>query len=406
MASLRNPVRDRVAVVGVGTTRYTRAAEGVTPQALAVEAAMNAVRDAGLAREDIDGLCIAGALGRTANVQYLQEGLGVPQLRWWANLAVGSIASFSFIESVNAVFSGACTTALVVHSSTRTAFNSASVARGDPFRAREAAQGGPRVMTPLGQSQYYAPYRNATSGYAGFMNRYMVEYGATREQFGRLAINMRANAMRNEHAIMRKPLGMDEYLASRYIREPMCMLDMDIPVDGADAFVVTTVERARDLAKKPVLVHAETQGQAEHPEDDQAISLRRHGQQIVCETLWSKSELGLGDVDLLFLYDGYSVLTMNWLENLGYCKPGEGGPFVESNWNKAEDRIMIDGRIPVNTHGGSLSEGATQGAGHLREAVVQLRGEAGTRQVAGCKVALAALGGFFFNSTALVLRVD
>ena len=405
MAGIRNPLRDKVAIVGVGTTRYSRRNDGITGHALAVEAAVNSIRDAGIAREEIDGLCIAAPATRAATAQYLQEGLGIPALRWWANLSTGSIASFSLVECINAVFSGACTTALMVHPSSRSGFNSQSIMQ-DPFRAREASQPTPKMMVPLGHPQFYTPYRNATAGYAGFMNRYMHEYGATREDFGRVAINMRSNALRNDHAILQTPLAMDDYLAARYIREPMCMLDMDIPIDGADALLVTTAERARDLRKKPVYVHAATFGQTEHPEDDQAIDLQHTGQHIVCNTLWEKSELKREDVDLLMLYDGYSVITLNWLENLGYCRPGEAGAFMASQWDAAGNRVMIGGRVPVNPHGGSLSEGASQGAGHLREAVQQLRGEAGARQVPGCRTALAALGGFFFNSTAIMLRVD
>jgi acetyl-CoA acetyltransferase len=109
-------------------------------------------------------------------------------------------------------------------------------------------------------------------------------------------------------------------------------------------------------------------------------------------------------MDVVLPYDGFTIIALCWLENLGYCKPGEAGPFLESHWDESQGRVLIDGRIPLNPHGGSLSEGATQGAGHVREAVVQLRGQAGVRQVPGAAAALVALGGFFFNAAALVLR--
>lgn len=403
--SAKNPIQDRVAIIGVGTTAYERGAGDKTMHALGVEAARNAILDAGVKREEIDGICNSTPLGGEGGLtpQSVQEGLGIPALTWWANLSHGTVVAFNLAECVNAVFSGACSMALAVHAVARTGFNSSSMG-ADPIRARQAQRSSVRIVTPIGLSQYYAPYAYAKAGYAGFMNRYMHQYGAKREHFGLAAINMRTNAASNDHAVMRKPLSMQDYLKARYVREPMCMLDMDLPVDGADAFIVTTLDRARDLRKPPVLIHATSHGQAEHSEDDQAIDLRHIGQRIAARALWEKSELRASDADVLFLYDGYTVIVLNWLESLGYCAPGEAGPFIESNWQSSGNRMMIGGRVPVNPHGGSLSEGASQGAGHLREAVYQLRGEAGARQVANCRTAVAGLGGLFFNSSAMVLR--
>jgi acetyl-CoA acetyltransferase len=401
---IRNPIKDRIAIVGVGTTPYTRDNVGKSPNALVMEACRNAILDAGIRPAEIDGVCGTLALPPHVQPQYVQEGLGIPELRWWCGTGSGAIAAFALIECVNAVAAGACTTAICYHPLHLSAFNSSTAAR-DPFKLR-ATQNFRGAPSGLGMQAFYAPYSNASAGYAGFMNRYMYEYGVKREHFGRVAINARSNGMKNEHAVMRRPLTMEEYLAARYIREPMCMLDMDIPVDGCDAFVVTTAERARDLAKKPVLVHAATYGQAEHPEDDQAIDLRHIGQQIAARTLWEKSDLKLADADVLMLYDGYTFLTLSWIDNLGYCKPGEAGPFLESHWNAAGQRALVNGRVPINPHGGNMSEGASQGGGHLREAVVQLRGEAGARQVAGCRTVVCGLGGYFFNASALVLRAD
>lgn len=402
MTRLRNPIKDQIAIVGIGTTRYSRDNDGRSPQSRAVEACKNAILDAGLKPSAIDGLCGTAATPPHVQPQYVQEGLGIPQLRWWAGVGSGAIAAFALIECINAVAAGACTTAIAYHPLHCGAFNSASAGK-DPFKLR-AVQGVRRAPSGLGMAAFYQPYANASAGYAGFMNRYIHEYGVKREHFGRVAINARSNALRNEHAVMQKPLTMEEYLAARYIREPMCMLDMDVPVDGCDAFVVTTVERARDLARKPVLVHAATAGQAEHPEDDQAIGLRHIGQQIVVDTLFQKSDLKVADADVLMLYDGYSFLTLSWMENLGLCGPGEAGPFLESQWCSPEQRALVNGRVPINPHGGNLSEGASQGGGHLREAVVQLRGDAGARQVTGCSTVLCALGGFFFNASGLILR--
>ena len=203
---------------------------------------------------------------------------------------------------------------------------------------------------------------------------------------------------------MRTPLTMSDYLAARMIREPLCLFDMDVPVDGADAFVVTTVERARKLTHTPVLVHAATAGLVGFNDEDQLPSLRRHGQHVVVERLKATSDIWIDDIDVYLPYDGFTIITLGWIENSGWCAPGHAGRFLEEHWDKDRNRVLIDGRIPINPHGGSLSEGATRGSGHLREAVVQLRGEAGERQVPGARTALVTPGGFFFNSQGFILR--
>ena len=213
--------------------------------------------------------------------------------------------------------------------------------------------------------------------------------------------------MANPGAAMRTPLTMDDYLAARMIREPLCLYDMDIAVDGGDAFIITTAERAADLSLPPVLVNGVVLGMTDKNDEDQARSLRHHGQQVTVEALKAKSDFWIDDIDVLLAYDGFSVIALNWLENLGFCDPGEAGAFIEDNWVANDDgtgRLMIKGRMPLNPHGGSLSEGGTQGSGHLREAVHQLQGLAGDRQVPGAERALVAIGGFFFNAEGVTLR--
>src|SRR4029450_7900009 len=220
-------------------------------------------------------------------------------------------------------------------------------------------------------------------GYTAWASRYIHEYGATREHFGYVAINGRSNAVHNPRAALRDPITMDDYLGARMIREPMCLLDMDLPVDGAVAFVLTGAARAKDLAKKPVLIHATATGVVAGNEEDQLRGLDCHGQHVVVKSLRAKSDVWLSDVDVFYPYDGFTIITLGWFESTGWCGPGEAGPFIEANWDREANRIMINGRIPVNTHGGSLSEGATRGSGHLYEAVLQLRGEAGELQAPG-----------------------
>ena len=243
-------------------------------------------------------------------------------------------------------------------------------------------------------------------GYTAWASRYLHEFGGTREDFGLVAINDRSNAARNPGAAIREPLTMDGYLSARMIRDPLCMLDMDIAVDGADAFVVTTSERARDMALPPVLINAVTLGMTGKPSETQTPSLRDHGQQVVVEALKARGDFWIEDCDVYFPYDGFTIITLNWFENVGYCGPGEAGDFLRQHWDRGTNSVRLDGRVAVNPHGGSLSEGATQGSGHLREAVHQLQGLAGARQVPGAQRAIVTAGGFFFNAQGAILRAD
>jgi acetyl-CoA acetyltransferase len=199
---------------------------------------------------------------------------------------------------------------------------------------------------------------------------------------------------------------MEEYLGARMIREPLNMLDMDVPVDGADAIVVTTADRARDLPHVPVLIHAATLGRTQHPYADQLASYTDSGKEVVADALWAKSEIQLDGIDIFFPYDGFSNIGVSWFEAIGYCKAGEAADYLAAQWDADEHRLRLGGRVLVNTHGGSLSEGGTQGAGHVRESIEQLRGTAGERTVAGARTALVTPGGFLWNAAGLVLRRD
>ena len=394
-ATARFPAQDKVAIVGLGATQYTRNGTRTAP-ALAIEAAQQAILDAGLTAQDIDGL-IGSSWNACPPPTYLQAALGIPELTWSAQ----HIVPFAtlLISAMNAVAAGVCETALVYTSLNRMPGLSQSAA-SDPFRAR--------MVNNLGGLQWIGrQIPGLASSYSGWMQRYMHEYGARREDFGRLAISNRSYAADNPRAIFREPLTMEAYLDARMVREPMCMLDMDIPIDGADALVVTTTERARDLRKTPVLIHAATYGQVMHGDDDQMPSIRNLSKHAVARNLWPRSELALADMDIFFPYDGFSMIMMNDIEVAGYCGPGEAPDFVKSHWDVKTNRFKIDGKILVNPHGGALSEGGNQSAGHIREATTQLRGDAGARQSPHpVKNALLISGSLFFNTVGLVLRTE
>lgn len=400
--SHRNPARDQVAIVGLGRSRYRRDDPEASIAGITLHACVEAIRDAGLSAVDVDGICGSLAI---SDVE-VQLALGLPEVRWSVNHRVPF--GFQLQESVNAVFAGACDVALVYHSR----YLGPRDRTAHPLWAR-AAQIGSDLETPW--KTKLERHRVTTEpgsmqggiGYASWAGRYLHEFGVTREEtLGLVAVNNRTNAGMNDEAMLRTPMTLDDYSNARMVREPLGLLDMDMLVTGADAFVVTTAERARDLPTMPVYVHAATAGRTAECREDQVADLHHTGQEIVADTLWAKSDLVLSDVDVFLPYDGFTIIDLMWIESVGYCKRGEAAAFIRSHWNDERARLEINGRIPVNTHGGNLSEGGLQGSGALREAVRQLRGTTGSRQVPGAKVALWTPGGIVWNAAGAILRAD
>ena len=391
--SQRYPIKDQLAFASVATTEFSKTRNDRTQLSMAIDACVDAIRAAGLTAADIDG--ISGS-GTSPEPKVLQSALGIPRLDWWANPALTGTFATTIFEAMHAVQSGACETVLCYHSAYRLPWQSRAAAL-DPMRRR--------VGELTGMMGAVEPETMGGSvGYTAWASRYLHQYGRKREDFGLIAINSRSNAMRNEHAVSREALSMDAYLNARMIRDPLCVYDMDVAVDGADAFIVTTAERARDLKLKPVLIHAHASGMVAANEEDQLPGLHAHGQQIVIDLMNRRSDFGVNEADVYYPYDGFSFLTLSWIENSGLCKPGEGADFLRAHWDASEQRAKLHGRIPLNTHGGSLSDGATQGSGHIREAILQLQGRAGSHQVAGAQKAMLHIGGFFFNAHALALH--
>lgn len=390
----RNPIKDKVAIVGVASTGFKRDGEGRSRNSLAAEASVNAIRDAGLTGADIDGV-----VGTSHSAAWMASALGLPAVTHYTSQPMPLV--FGIEDAMNAVFSGSADCVLIYHALYRTPAISRS-AYADPFRRNLGFGGGP----PSVPQRFDPENIFGAPGYTAWASRYEHDYGRLREGLGRIAVNMRTGATQNPLAAMREPLTLDDYMKARMIREPLCLLDMDVPVDGADAFVLTTAERSRDLPNKPVYIHAATTGLTTPCEEDQIAGLHHHGQHVVLEELRAKSDIWIPDIDVYFPYDGFSFITLSWIENTGWCKPGEGIDFIKEHWDAEKNRLLINGKIPLNPHGGGLSEGGTQGSGHIREAVVQLRGDAGERQVPGARTAFLTPGGFFFNAQGLVLRAD
>jgi acetyl-CoA acetyltransferase len=229
---------------------------------------------------------------------------------------------------------------------------------------------------------------SATNWVALMMQRHCYEYGTTREQLGAIAVTLRANAALNPDAIYRDPMTIDDYLAARIISYPLCLYDCDIPADGSVALVLSHRDHASGCPSPAVQIYASGTAVGPRPSWDQRPDMTQMGAWEAGADLWSNTDLKPEDVDTAHLYDGFSPLTLAWIEALGFCGKGEGGMFLEGG-----ARIARDGQLPLNTDGGQLSFARLSAFGHFREAVLQLRGQAGERQVAGSPQVAVVAGG-------------
>jgi acetyl-CoA acetyltransferase len=232
-------------------------------------------------------------------------------------------------------------------------------------------------------------------------SQHFARYGTTREQLGAIALNARANAARNPIAIYRDPLTMSEYLEARPISTPFGLYDCDVPCDGAVAVIISDASVAGDLPKPAVRVEAIGTQIAERISWDQGTIT--HEPQVLGQAahLWTRTSLQPSDVDLALVYDGFTFNAISWLEGLGFCQLGEA-----KDWLDGGRRISMHGELPVNPHGGQLSEGRTHGFGFIFEAVTQLRHEAGERQVVDAQTAVVTSGGGTPSSVLLLQRYE
>lgn len=355
---------------------------------LTIDASLAAIADAGLTPADIDGLAtypggIALVPGFSGpGTPAVQDALRL-NLRWHSGGMEGPAQIQAVINAVMAVASGLARHVLVYRTVTE------ATAQGSGGRQGMGIGGGGGGIG--GSQQWQIPFRTYSAANWLAMNaqRHFHEFGTTREQLGQIAITARRNAALNPKAIFRDPMSMDDYLNVRMISTPFGLYDCDVPVDGSTAVIVSAAEHATDVDHPVARVEAVGTALRGRPSWDQFDDLTTMAARDAGAHLWTRTELKPSDVDVAQLYDGFSFLAMVWLEALGFCDRGEGGPFVEGG-----RRIALDGELPLNTHGGQLSAGRLHGFGFIHEAVLQLRGEAGERQVAGRpEVAAVANGG-------------
>ncbi len=227
---------------------------------------------------------------------------------------------------------------------------------------------------------------SAANWMAMHCQRHMYLYGTTREQLGWVAVNSRRNAGLNPDAAYRVPITLDDYFNARMISDPFGLLDCDVPIDGSIALVVSTPDFADDCKHHAIRVEAVGGGSPAGGWDQRPDYPKMSSVDAAAE-MWSHTDLTPRDIDVAELYDGFTFVTLDWLEALGICGDGESGPFVEGG-----TRISLEGELPLNTYGGQLSAGRMHGYWILHEAVLQLRHQAGARQVAGAEVAVATVG--------------
>jgi acetyl-CoA acetyltransferase/uncharacterized OB-fold protein len=388
----RDRFEDKSAIAGIGASRLGRRLM-VPPLSLTLEACEAAVADAGLTFEDIDGMStypgldIAG-MGE-GGVSALEGALGLRPT--WIN---GGMDTFgpggSVIAAMMAVATGMARHVLCFRTLWEATFQQMMK------EGRMSPPGGPRT------SSWQMPFGATSAAHTLALNaqRHFHRYGTTRETLGWIALNQRANAALNPTAIYRDPMTMEDYLNARMITTPFGLYDCDVPCDGAVAVIVSAVDVARDMPKKPVLIEAVGTQIIERTDWDQTTMT--HEPQVLGQSahLWTRTSLRPKDVDVAELYDGFTFNCLSWLEALGFCGIGEAKDFLDGG--KA---IARDGVIPLNTHGGQLSHGRTHGMGLIHEAVTQLRGDAGERQVKDARVAVASSGGLT-PSGVLLLRTD
>src|SRR6201996_1311601 len=384
---MRTPLFEKnVAISGIGQSEVGRPSNRSAMQ-LSVAAALEAIADAGLTREDIDGIsCWPGdndngnpfsPVGPNA----LMNVLGL-KVNWYGAGYEGPGPLTGRVNGAMSIAAGLCKHVLVFR----------TIAEASARLKNKTASALTNKTVGRDSSyfwQWYTPF-NVISGInlmALYAQRHFHEYGTTHEQLAQIALSCRANAVLNPKAVFRNAMTMEDYLASRMISTPLRMFDCDVHCDASTAVVLSRADLARNGPNAPIRLEAI--GSALHqPWSWDQISLTEIACFDVGRMLWSRTDLKPKDVGTAQIYDRFSILTMLWMEGLGLCPRGESGAFVEGG-----RRIARDGQLPLNTNGGQLSGGRTHGLGYVHEACTQLWGRAGERQVAPHEVAIAAAGG-------------
>ncbi len=367
---------DQVAVVGIGRTTFTRAS-GRTTGSMAAEAVRKAIADAGLAPGSVNGIGCYQA-GDSVGTAAVAHAVGMDELTWSVDLSGGGNAVVTCVsDAARAVATGACETAVV--------YRSMNGRSGKRFGTAAGSKGPPVLR---GDSEFGAPvgYAVPPQWMAMWAARHQYVYGSTCEDLGAIAVTQRSHAVANSEAIAREPIDLDAYLAGRWVNEPLRVFDCAYEVDGSVAMVLTSLDRAADLRHKPVRILTATDSTSGGGSWDQWPDPTTMFSARLADRLWSTSGLSPSEMDVACIYDCFTYTVMAVLEDLGFAEKGGIGEFFRTG------RATYGGEVVVNPHGGLLSEGYLHGLNHHLEAVTQLRGDAGARQVANAELALVTAG--------------
>lgn len=392
----------RVAIVGVGKTQWARFLPDKTVMDLFVEAAMNAIDDAGLKVRDIDGvLCMEGPQRRFHHE--FKETMGIYDAPIAMTTLTGGVTSGTHIEIAKwALLSGRCKYVLCIGAHRENA--AGRTPRGNAMTDSIA-------VSEIHYPDYEHPYGPLMGSFYGAVaQRHMYEYGTTEEQLSGVSVGIRYNASLNPDAVYRTPITIGDVMNSRMISTPLRLLHHCMINDGGSAFIVTTEERARDLKQKPVVVLGSGGGQQGYwtgflanGDPTGHYSLTRTLAERAGNDAFREAGVDRKDIDLFTVCDNFAITPLVLLEDYGFVKKGEGGPFIGNG-----DNIKVGGKLPVNPHGGMLSacHAAAEFPNYL-EAVWQLRGQAGARQVKDARLALATCAaGIMSTHFAHVLSVN
>jgi acetyl-CoA acetyltransferase len=372
----------KAAIVGVGASPQGKL-PGETSLSLAITAVQAALDDAGLTKDDLDGLLtMPGTTSPEGPKHYLTLGgtLGLNPRLAASEVMGGATAGALIQQAALAIDAGMANAVLCVFADT-------------------ARTGGSKFDAPAGRGDswgIWGMFGNAANS-AFTAQRHMALYGTTSEQLGWVAVTCRKHASMNPNAVMREPITIDDHQASRPIVDPLHKLDCCLISDGAVAIIVTSSDRARDCRKQPVRLLGMGQGHTlqtfEHPE----WWYLPHQRDCISRA-YRMAGVSPDEIDVAQLYDNFTISVLLWLEHAGFCPPGEAGPFVEGG-----ERSTFGGRLPINTAGGNLSESYMQGWLHVVEGVRQIRGEGGDRQVADAELCLVTGRGMTLNTSSCLI---
>jgi acetyl-CoA acetyltransferase len=391
-------IKDKTAIVGVGATQYYRRGDSFpkTLYQLIGEAVIAAAADAGISVEDIDGFAYysgaSSGYAEAMDTATIMETLGIPEVTFTAALTNGGGGSAGAIGlAAAAILAGDAKYVVSIM-----ALQQIKQRLGSSFAA----------LAPTAETSFVQPSGLVGPGHLMSLlaRRHMHKFGTRREAFAEIAISTRENARNRPTALLREPMTLQDYFNARMISEPLCLYDFCLESDGAIAVITTSAERAKDCKQKPIYVVGSTHGGGvawgrafmgmQMPDD--TFTTSGHGP--VAKRLYEKTGLGPADIDVALIYDHFTPMVLMQIEDYGFCKKGEGGAFVESGAIRYKG-----GSIPVNTHGGQLSEAYIIGMTQIREAVEQLRGVA-VNQVADAEIALVTGGPAPIPVSGLILR--